>query len=145
MTRPDRSEGPVLPPRGTPVTWFLEQETYWRGQDGRPYRVETMDQEHRVALLAYLRRSAARLREHALWVELDLIPGLDVDNLGDLAPQLGSTSALAWLNDRPLIGALERAVARHEALDGEVVPNARELDSRGQLRSGGDGASRLEG
>lgn len=149
MTRLQRDDRPPLPPRGTPVTWYLDQEHWWRGQDGRPYRLDRMDPEHRVNLRAFLARHATRLREHARWVELS-VAGAD-DALGDqlvdqLTGLLDAASDAAWLADRPLVRALDRLIARQDALDGEVVPNAPELAARHQLEGADDDErNRLEG
>ncbi len=98
----------------------LEQEEWWFGRDGQPHRVAEMNQEYRLTLLAFLRRRADDLRRQRLWYELygiDTAPSTRARWVRELATR----TALDWLNDRPLVRALERAVARHDALDGEVV------------------------
>lgn len=110
---------------------LLEQDEYWRGADGRPYRVEAMDQKYRLNLLAYLRRNAARIHEHCT---LHVIYGAvwPDDDAASFAVNLPVPieRSRAWLDERPLVHRLVVLIARHDALDGEVVDDVyRELDA----------------
>jgi hypothetical protein len=109
----------------------LEQTEFWFGQDRRPYRIEDMEQSHRVNVLAFLRRRVDSLATSRLWREFVEMEDAPDDVLKQWSNQLES-SPLDWLNSRPLVRALEAAVAAHDirsgdVVDGEVVPPRAEI------------------
>lgn len=105
------------------IVEILEQTQVWRGQDGRVYYVAELDDEYLGNILAYLNRHAAELldrrrdRDH----ELESLRSIEhVLGLEKLDP-------LTWLHDRPLYRALLAEQRRRGAVDGEIVPNVRQL------------------
>lgn len=109
------------------ITHTLEQETWWYARDGMPVRVADMDPAYLVNLLAFLRRRASWLWWHRRWVDeygavhAPRERGLVVAPGAALAPDARERDALDWLNARPLVRALEAALRRATAVDGEVV------------------------
>lgn len=105
---------------------LLEQTQVWRGQDGRTYYVGELDDDYLGNVLAYLNRHAAQLlaarRDHD---EFDAPPRAVARVL-----ELEGVDALAWLHDRPLYRRLLAEQRRRASIDGEVVPNAPELETR---------------
>lgn len=93
----------------------LDQDVFWIGQDGLRHELTTMDQEHRLNLLEYLRRNCDRLA-HQRDRLLREREGLNEADTRRLYP-----SALVWIETSPFVRALKVAIAMHDALDGEVV------------------------
>lgn len=105
----------------------LEQTEFWYGQDRFPYRIESMEQSHRVNVLAFVRRRAEQIAVARLWREFVTMEGAPDEVLAEWSCQL-EPDPLDWLNSRPLVRALEAAVAAYEmrsgdVVDGEVVPS----------------------
>lgn len=120
----------------TSIVELLDQTERWRGQDGRWYRVATLDDGHLDNLIGYLERNARRLLNHRRWWE-----AYHGDRYDDPAAiPLEGVDAAAWLRDRPLYRALVAEWNRRGALDGEVLEvvadvepsGARELEVRGE-------------
>jgi hypothetical protein len=103
----------------------LEQEEMWYGEDGYPYVVEEMDQDHRVNVLRMLKRRAYQLLKQKLFDEIynrrpdDLLPSQIEAQIRDKTALLSDPEA--WLSERPFVIALERAIRNHGTIDGEVV------------------------
>lgn len=102
------------------IVQTLEQGEMWYGQDGRPYRIEEMEQSHRVNTLAFLRRRAKALQEHRTWAEQQVMNRAPDEVHSEWLRGLDEP-AEQWLERRPFIVALKAAIARHDAVDGQVV------------------------
>lgn len=101
---------------------LLEQDQVWRGQDGRVFYVSELPDEYLGNVLAYLgRHAAALLVQRRTWEEHDALAERTIASLE-------STDPTAWLLDRPLYRRLLAEQRRRGAVDGDVVPNARELE-----------------
>jgi hypothetical protein len=105
---------------------ILEQTATWTGMDGNTYYLNELDDDYLGNIIAYLNRHAARLLQNRRDVDK-----FDVGTHRVL--ELEGVDPLAWLHDRPLYCALLALQRRRGALDAEVVPNARQLDSRRTL------------
>lgn len=99
----------------------LEQTEMWYGQDGRPYRVEDMEQSHRVNVLAFLERRARNLMEHARWREHQLILRNAPDDVFDAYIDQSASSIEGnpedWLNGKPFVQNLRAVIGRHGAIE----------------------------
>lgn len=106
----------------------LEQMVTWTGQDGRTYYIGELDDEHLGNIIAYLNRHAERLLQARRDLdEFELLP-----RSADHVRYLESVDALTWLHDRPLYQRLLAEQRRRASVDGDVVPNASEIEaSRG--------------
>lgn len=111
-------------PRNPGVDALLDQTEWWFGSDSFPYRVTHMDTEHIRNLLAYLRRHANQYLTRRRYLDLDAFGAEDQEALlARWSRELDGRSALDWLNERPLLRALEAELRRRDSIDGEVVPN----------------------
>ena len=107
---------------------LLEQTTIWRGQDGRAYYVGELDDDYLGNIIAYLNRHAERLLQARRDADEFQLPPRSVEHVR----YLESVDALTWLHDRPLYRRLLSEQRRRASVDGDVVPNAAELEeSRG--------------
>lgn len=102
----------------------LQQDVMWYGQDGYPYRIDAMEQAHRVNVLAFLRRRATNLHTRWVWREERVM--LDAPDQVFNAwyaerCRMIEDHSLEWLNRRPLVRALERAVRLHDSIDAEQL------------------------
>lgn len=110
------------------VDALLEQTERWFGTDGYPYLVATMETEHVRNLLAFLRRRAPGLLQRRHWFET-YVSGFDEAQLLDRwSRELDAGSALDWLNQRPLVRALEAELRRRDSVDGEVLRPLGDVD-----------------
>jgi hypothetical protein len=98
----------------------LEQEEWWYGQDGYPYRISEMEQSHRINVLAFLRRRAKNLYDRHQWQEFRFMQDAPEEVFTEWMRGI-SSDPVEWLNKMPLMQALERAVREHDTVDGEVV------------------------
>jgi hypothetical protein len=104
------------PPQRVGAAQLLQQGIWWRMRTSEdefaptaPIRIEHMDHEHRLALLAFLRRNAGRYKLRADWA---MASGPQPS--GDMAcdaferecDQLWGTPAAEWIEDQPLVQAL---------------------------------------
>lgn len=102
----------------------LEQEEMWYGEDGFPYRIEDMEQSHRINVVNFLRRRAENIYLRHQWVEARMMANAPDDVQDAYDAEMRRTlndKPEEWLMRRPLIQALQRAIARHNTIDGEVV------------------------
>lgn len=99
----------------------LEQVEWWYDADGYPQRVVELETEHLANLLPYLRRRATQLRDHRRWWETYVSVGPEAPSRAPASRELDARGALDWLNDRPLVRALEAELRRRGAVDGEVL------------------------
>lgn len=122
------------------IIQVLEQETMWYGQDGYPYYLDEMDQDHRWNVLLMLKRRAKQLAKQRLWLDERQSLGSRTRTPADNQRLLEAERAieadpLVWLRSRPFMIALEKAIRDHGTIDGEVIdvheiePTRRELES----------------
>lgn len=109
----------------------LEQETMWYGQDGYPYRIEDMEQSHRINVVNFLRRRAVHMYERKLWREFRQMEGAPEDVFDQWMTQNERSLPQGpedWLNSTPLIRALERAIKVYDSIepDKEALEASRE-------------------
>lgn len=132
----------------------LRQDEWWYGQDSFPYRISTMDVDHIVNVLDWLRRRANALRLQHYWDEFLELNDVDDGDVGPLTEKafvrwLGANPALEnnavdWLRQMPLVEALWHELRRRDGVDGDVVAvhyeKELEDDSDG-VDSGADGTN----
>jgi hypothetical protein len=102
----------------------LQQTEMWYGQDDFPYRIDEMEQSHRYNVRNFLLRRAEHLYNRQVWREFrtmerapeDVFDAWMAENEHSLP-----TSPALWLNNTPLMKALEQAIKNHGTIDGEVV------------------------
>lgn len=98
----------------------LEQEEWWYGQDGFPYRVAEMESSHRVNVLNFLRRRADNLWARALWRERRELEDAPEDVMRswerDAASQVAA-DPLEWLNSKPLVKSLRYWILLQDSYD----------------------------
>ncbi len=102
----------------------LEQKEMWYGQDDFPYRIDEMEQSHRINVQNFLRRRAAQLYRRRLWAEFkimerapeDVFDAWMAENEHSLESNPGE-----WLDNTPFMQALDKAIRDHGTIDGEVV------------------------
>lgn len=117
------------------ITLTLEQTTWWYAQDGYPVRVVDMELEYLTNLLAFLRRRAAHLQTRARYHRAHVAAARGTPP--SFRRELDAVAPLDWLNDRPLIHALEERRRRLTSVDGEVVSTAADLPPATQPRLAG--------
>lgn len=103
---------------------LLEQTAIWRGQDGRSYYVGELPDEYLGNIIAYLNRHAEELLQRRRDLDEFVLPARS----GDYVRYVTTVEPLKWLHDRPLYRRLLGEQRRRASVDGEVVPNARELE-----------------
>jgi hypothetical protein len=107
----------------------LEQDEFWFGQDARPYRIKDMEQRHRLNVLAMLRRRAESLYDHKQWLDFGDLRNAPDEVMDAYYAELPQ-DPLKWINSRPLVIAMEKAVRDYGTVDGEVIAeDQRELSS----------------
>jgi hypothetical protein len=104
------------PPQRVGAAQLLKQGIWWRMRTSEEefaptaaIRIEHMDHEHRLALLAFLRRNAARYKLHADWAMASgPQPSGDAacDAFEAACDQLWGTPDDEWIEGRPLVQAL---------------------------------------
>lgn len=104
------------PPQRVGAAQLLQQGIWWRMRTSEdefaptvPIRIEHMHHEHRLALLAFLRRNAARYKLRADWAMASgPQPSGDAacDAFEDACDQLWGTPDDDWIEDQPLVQAL---------------------------------------
>lgn len=104
------------PPQRVGAAQLLKQGIWWRMRTSEdefaptaPIRIEHMHHEHRLALLAFLRRNAARYKLRADWAMASgPQPSGDAacDAFEDACDQLWGTPDDDWIEDQPLVQAL---------------------------------------
>lgn len=102
----------------------LEQGEMWYGEDGYPYHIEDMDQDHRWNVLRMLKRRARQLLKQKLFAEL--YGGSRYQTVAEIEADIKAKNLLlsdpqVWLSERPFVIALEKAIRNHGTIDGEVV------------------------
>lgn len=104
----------------------LGQTVWWYGQDGFPYRIDQMEQSHRINVVNFLRRRAANLYERYQWRVFRVMQNAPEEVFNEWMRECERTIAsdpVEWLNSTPLMKALEKAICDHDTIDGEVVSN----------------------
>lgn len=107
---------------------ILEQEEMWYGQDGFPYRIEDMEQSHRINVVNFLKRRAQNIYLRHQWAEFMQMyhaPQDVFDSWMSANMYTINDDPEEWLMRRPLIQALQRAIAKHNTIDGEVVSESK--------------------
>lgn len=125
----------------------LRQEEMWYGQDSFPYRIATMDINHIVNVLDWLRRRANALRLQHYWDEFLELNDLDDSEVGPRTEEafvrwLGAnpaleTNAVDWLRRMPLVEALWRELRQRDGIDGDLV----DVRYDAELEEDSDGAN----
>lgn len=110
----DNELGP--PPQRVGAAQLLKQGIWWRTRTSEdefaptvPIRIEHMDHEHRLALLAFLRRNAPRYKLRADWAMAGgPRPDGDMacDAFEDACNEQWNTPATEWIEDQSLVQAL---------------------------------------
>jgi hypothetical protein len=103
---------------------LLEQQSIWRGQDGRVFYIGELTDEHLGNIIAYLNRCAEELLEERRDRDEFDLPPQSIDHVHYLA----SVDALSWLHDRPLYRRLLAEQRRRSSVDGWVVQDALEIE-----------------
>jgi hypothetical protein len=104
------------PPQRVGAGQLLQQGIWWRMRTSEeefaptvPIRIEHMGHEHRLALLAFLRRNAPRYKLRADWAMASgPHPSGDMacDAFDDACDELWGTPDAEWIEDQPLVRAL---------------------------------------
>lgn len=115
----------------------LNQDGWWHGQDGRPYRLLDLDTEHARAILAMLERRAPDLVRHAWWREWMSLYRADAtleerNAFRERTSREVADDPRAWLDRRPLVVALRHLLRLRDSVDGEVIGDALPV-TRGEL------------
>jgi hypothetical protein len=102
----------------------LDQEEWWYGQDGYPYKIAGMEQSHRVNVQAFLRRRAKNIYDRHQRREFRIMESApdDVFNEWMTETERGINSdPVEWLDNTPFMRALGKAIKNANTIDGEVV------------------------
>lgn len=94
---------------------LLQQDEWWRPQEGPPVRIENMTRSHRRNLIRWLERRATQLHlrdglRFALIAGSPIGPGGDMacDAFDAMVHEEQSKDPLDWLNDTPLMKKLRK-------------------------------------
>lgn len=104
----------------------LDQEEWWYGQDGYPYRLAEMEQSHRINVQAFLRRRAKNIYDRHQWHEFRIMESAPDDVFAEWmheSERMVDSDPVEWLNSTPFMQALDRAIRDHDTVEGEVVTN----------------------
>lgn len=116
----------------------LEQEEMWYGEDGFPYHIEDMEQSHRINVVNFLKRRAQNIYLRHQYAEMCMISRApdDVQMAYEAKMRrLLDDDPVEWLMRRPLMQALQRAISRHNTVDGEVVSESKnQVDIRAMAK-----------
>jgi hypothetical protein len=103
----------------------------WYGQDGFPYKIKEMEQSHRINVVNFLRRRAVQLYDRKTWREFKAMERAPEDVFNQWMAEREwaiSQSPEQWLNEQPLIKALERAIKMHDCIE----PDKEALEARSE-------------
>lgn len=110
----------------------LQQDEWWYGRDGFPYRLREMPTSHIENVLEWLRRRASQLRLQHYWDEFLEHHDLDDEGIGPSTQgtfhewlrhqnALEADDGRTWLEQTPFIRALQRVLRRRNTVNGDVV------------------------
>lgn len=123
------------PPPGVDLLALLEQDVWWCPKEGGPRRLIDLGVRHRAALLAWLERYAASLKNAAENEFMHVIAGIGGeaagDDAGDEMERLLEQSPVHWMATRPLYARLRRLV--------QADRDAGVSRGPGRTEGGGDG------